>query len=167
MPLTPIARIHAGHRVVLKYGVPHVEIAALLNIKESTYLRGLRRLGLDHDPGERADRLPDMEEILARIRTELMRLTEGGKVPDKGAVDALVSLAKALKTIVDLERESDMRPAEAAPAEIKPAELREALALIDRRIDELATLRAAEIIHRGIDQGDADRAGEGMAHPRP
>ncbi|GGB08911.1 hypothetical protein GCM10011491_41130 [Brucella endophytica] len=146
MPPIPLARTRAGYDVSRKYGVPHAEIATLLNIKEATYLCGLRRLGLDHDPAK-SGRLPDMEEILSRVRTELMRLTEGGRVPDKGAVDALVSLAKALKTIIDLERENDTRPAEAAPAaEIRPGELREALALIDRRIDELATLRAAEII---------------------
>ncbi|WP_147272184.1 hypothetical protein [Phyllobacterium salinisoli] len=136
-----------GYRLTSKYGVPHANIAFLLGMKEKNYLTRLRQLGIN--PNGDAARLPGMEEILANIRAELMRLTEGGKVPDKGAIDALVSLARALKAVIDLERESTARPVtDADPVPVKPEELREALARIDRRINELADLRAAEIIRR-------------------
>lgn len=163
---TAIARTRAGHQLTCKYGVPHADIAFLLGMKEKNYLSRLR--GLRVDPEARVTSLPGMEEILANIRGELMRLTEGGKVPDKGAVDALVSLARALKAVIDLERESIARPiADADPATIKPEELREALARIDRRIDELANGRADEIIQRRLDGKNDNGGGEGVALPRP
>jgi hypothetical protein len=163
----PIPRARAGYLITRKYGVPHSEIAFLLNITEKSYLQRLRRLGLDADAGAR-EPLPDMEEILANIRAELMRLTEGGKVPDKSAVDALVSLAKALKTVIDLERENEARPvADNGPAPVKPKELREALALIDKRIDELANLRAAEMVKRRLDGQNSDSSSEGVVLQRP
>ncbi|GAB1581387.1 hypothetical protein [Phyllobacterium phragmitis] len=162
-PANPGGRARAGYHVTRKYGVPHADIAFLLNIEEKTYLRRLRLSGFDPDAAIRSDRLPDMEGILANIRTELLRLTEGGKVPDKGAADALTSLARALKTVIELARESTPPPAmETAPATVTPEELREALARIDRRINELADSRAAEIIRRRLDGPDGDRADEGV-----
>ncbi|KXF78285.1 hypothetical protein ATN84_00315 [Paramesorhizobium deserti] len=162
-PANPGGRARAGYRVTRRYGVPHADIAFLLNIEEKTYLRRLRQSGLDPDADESAGQLPDIEEILANIRGELVRLTEGGRVPDKAAVDALVSLARALKTLIELTPEKARRPfAEAAGVAVTPEEISEALARIDRRIDELANLRADEIIRRRFERGDGAGADEGV-----
>ncbi|PYE88380.1 hypothetical protein [Phyllobacterium leguminum] len=161
------ARNHAGYRLTCKYSVPHADIAFLLGMKEKNYLTRLRRLGIDADVNT-TQRLPGLEEILARIRAELMRLTEEGRVPDKGAVDALVSLARALKTVIELERENIAPPvADTGPASVSPEELREALARIDRRIDELANLRAAEIIQRRLDGSHNNGSGQGVVLSGP
>jgi len=165
-PANPSGRARAGYHVTRRYGVPHADIAFLLNIEEKTYLRRLRQSGVDPNTAMRSDRLPDIEEILANIRNELARLTEGGKVPDKGAADALTALARALKTVIELARESTPRPvAEAAPAAVSPEELSEALARIDRRIDELANLRAAEIVRRRLERPAGDGADTGVVLP--
>ncbi|PRD45793.1 hypothetical protein C5748_01170 [Phyllobacterium phragmitis] len=164
-------RACAGYRLHGKYGVPHAEIAFVLGVEERIYLNRLRRGGIDPDMTKRADDLPlDVEEILANIRNELVRLTEGGKVPDKAAVDALGSLARALKAFIELARENTVQPAPAAdPVAVKPEELRDALARIDRRINELADVRAAEIIqrrHEGQFEGQSgDGGGQGVVLP--
>jgi hypothetical protein len=160
-------RAHAGYRLHLRYGVPHADIAFLLKVKERSYLNRLNREGIDPHAAGRLDGLPvDIEEILANIRNELARLTEGGKVPDKGAADALTALARALKTVIELARESTPRPvAEAAPAAVSTEELSEALARIDRRIDELANLRAAEIVRRRLERPAGDGADTGVVLP--
>jgi hypothetical protein len=97
------------------------------------------------------------------LRTELNKLIDGEELPDKNKAEALMALAKAVKTVGELAVETGAAEVDGGALAPSLHEARQALARIDRRIDELAKRRAQEILGRGLDAKSDHDSGKRMA----
>ncbi|MFC7065257.1 hypothetical protein [Brucella rhizosphaerae] len=157
------ARVRLAFRLQTKHDIAWAEVAQLMGLSEKTYRDRIRRLGLK-DPG--LNRPSGAESALQRLQTELNKLIDGEDLPDKSKAEALMALAKAVKTVGDLA-------SEAAPSDqdhnngpvLSLSEVRQAVARIDRRIEELAQRRARETLGGGLDATTDNGGGTRMADP--
>lgn len=152
------ARIRLAHAIQTGHGVDPADMAQLLDLSPEAYRTRLRRLKLDiAAPAATPEAL-----ALARLQAELKRLLEAEELPDKGKSEALMALARAVKTLGELSSET----APPVPPEIGPvslAEGRQALQRINRRIEDLAQKRARERLGGGSVLSADAGGGAGMA----
>lgn len=134
-----------------------------MGLSEKTYRIRIRRLGFDD---QEINKPSSSESAFQRLQSELNKLIDGDELPDKSKAEALMALAKAVKTVGELA--SETAPSEQSRetcAVVSLSEIRRALAHIDRRIDELAQRRAREILGRGLDATTDHGGGMRMADP--
>lgn len=137
-----VQRLHVAHRVQRRYPISSDDMAVLLGLTVEAYHKRLKKAGFD----SAASNLPalDIEDILVKINAELHSFSKGEGLPDKSAVDALAALAKAVKSISELSKETrndsvaDENESQSENGGVKPEDVREALSLINRRINELS-----------------------------
>ena len=135
----------------------------MLALSPEKYLAAIRRLG--PDDGDIRGQSPTAV-VLDRLQLELKRLIEGEELPDKGKAEALMALARAVKTVGELASEV-VRPPERDNRTASVTEIRQVLSRIDRRIDELANRRAQAMLGGGFDAGTTDGSRGGMAAQGP
>lgn len=147
-------RSNAAERLCMAYAlqkrfrISEAQFAPVLGISVNTYQKRLKRAGLSLIADAAQHSLFDTDDILTKINAELLRFSQLDGLPDKAAVDALTGLAKAVKTISELAKETGINSVPAFQADnnsasgVKPEDVREALSLIDRRIIQLAADRA-------------------------
>ncbi|ABX61675.1 MULTISPECIES: hypothetical protein [Brucella] len=156
-------RIRLAYQLQVRHGITAEDLAKILGLSEERYDLWLRRLKCTGSEAKAPQR--PIEGAFERLQAELQRLLDGEQLPDKSKAEALMALAKAVKTVDELTAESTTTETgrEIATPDIK--EVRQALARIDRRIEELAEKRAREILGGGpgvsADIGSARR----MADP--
>ncbi|QTN98459.1 hypothetical protein J8E27_09450 [Brucella sp. 458] len=137
-------RIRLAHQLQVRHGIAAEDLAKILGLSEERYDLWLRRLKCTGSEAKAPQR--PIEGAFERLQAELQRLLDGEQLPDKSKAEALMALAKAVKTVDELTAESATTETgrEIATPDIK--EVRQALARIDRRIEELAEKRAREIL---------------------
>ena len=139
-----VERLQAAYRLQRRYQIVPQDIAFLLGLKPDIYRNRLKKAGLDIT----ATGLPvlDIEDLLIKINTELQSFSKADGLPEKSAVEALAALAKAVKSISELSKETraeqlSNQPEPASEAGgVKPEDVREALSIISARITELRTV---------------------------
>ncbi len=158
------ARVRRAHELQVAYGIDIAIMAEVMGLSLNNYLQRLRRLQLDGAVQSETERRTT-DPALERLQMELKRLLDAEELPDKSKAEALMALARAVKTVNELSAESSV-PAERTEEKAADVnETRQALLRIDRRIDELAKKRAREIMERGLDAKATDEGGGGMADP--
>jgi hypothetical protein len=156
------ARVRLAFRLQMKHDVAVIEIAQLMGCSERQYLYWLKCLGLD----EQIFTQPSgTESALQRLQAELNKLIDGDELPDKSKAEALMALAKAVKTVGELAAETGAPEEGGAASGASLHEVRRIMTRIDRRIDQLAKRRAQEILGRGLDATADNRSGMRMADP--
>ncbi|HWD12968.1 hypothetical protein P8H26_07220 [Pseudochrobactrum sp. sp1633] len=135
-------RLQAAHRLQRRYQIAAQDIAFLLGLTAEAYQKRLKKAGLD--AGASAMPVLDIEDLLIKINAELQNFSKAEGLPEKSAVEALAALAKAVKSISELSREtrvealSDKSENQNHNGGVKPEDVREALSLISARIAELS-----------------------------
>lgn len=158
------ARIRLAHQLQTAHGIDPADIADLLSVPVSQYLNRLNRLNLACSSPSPGTEKRAREAILDRLQAELKRLLDGEDLPDKSKSEALMALARAVKSVGELTAED--RPVNQLPAGNAVASLsetRKALMRISRRINELAERRAREILDGGPDAAASGSSGGGVA----
>lgn len=138
-------RLLAAHHLQCRYHIAAKDMAFVLGLTPQIYQKRLKRAGLSSVPPA----LPvlDIEDLLIKINTELQALSQTQGLPEKAAVEALASLAKAVKNISELsketriERQPEREANQVEQSGVKPEEVREALSFISARIAELSHTR--------------------------
>lgn len=136
-------RLQTVHRLQRRYRIAGQDMAFLLGIQPDIYFRRLKKAGLDSN----ASGLPqlDIEDLLIKINMELQNFSKADGLPEKSAVEALASLAKAVKSISELSKETRAEQQGNQPEQdsetggVKSEDVREALSIISARITELRT----------------------------
>lgn len=134
-------RLQVAYRVQRRYRIAVQDMAFLLGLKPDIYQKRLKKAGLDSN----ASGLPllDIEDLLIKINTELQNFSKADGLPEKSAVEALAFLAKAVKSISELSKETRAEQSPGQPERgsetggVKPEDVREALSIISARIAEL------------------------------
>lgn len=157
------AKLRAAYHMQQRYNIATADMVAVLGITEATYRKRLLKLGLDIGNAENLFGLDgEAAAIMVKLQTELARLANDSGLPDKSAADALTALARTVKTVVELKREG----AAGGEAIMKPDDdltgISAALQKIDRRINELAEVRAAEILRSRSEYGAENSIEQGM-----
>ncbi|MHC5230908.1 hypothetical protein [Brucella sp. LJL56] len=158
------ARIRTAHRLQIAHGIDPADMAELLSVSVSQYLNRLNRLNLACSSAAPDSDKRTRDAILERLQAELKRLLDGEDLPDKSKSEALMALARAVKSVGELtaeERPTSQSPAGGAVASL--GETRKALMRISRRINELAESRAREILDGGPDAAASGSSGGGVA----
>ncbi|MBN9046194.1 MAG: hypothetical protein J0H18_11075 [Rhizobiales bacterium] len=158
-------RLHLAHELQTAHGIDTADMAELCGLSLESYRSRLRRLQLEEPPAART-RKREAEPALVRLQAELNALLAAEELPDKGRAEALMALARAVKTVGELSTEADAAPARNvanAACPVSVAEVRQALRRINRRIDDLAEKRAQEILGGRADAGAVDSGRGGMA----
>lgn len=154
------ARVRLAFRLQMKHGLSAADVAEMLGLTEKSYRNRLRRLKLESDNSFSPT---ETENALKRLQSELRKLIEGEELPDKSKAEALMALARAVKTVSELVSETkNLEPNEEAGTTVSIGELRQVLARIDRRIEELAQKRAREILGGGFEAKANISGGERM-----
>lgn len=142
-----VTKLRAARRLQQRYNIAAAEMAAVLGITENIYRKRLLKLGFDSTHIENPFGLyGEAAGIMVKLQTELARLANDSGLPDKSSADALTALARTVKTVVELMREGTTEPETDAGSHENVIEIGAALDKIDRRINELAAERAAEIL---------------------
>ncbi|MFQ0814904.1 hypothetical protein AVM02_05625 [Brucella anthropi] len=160
------ARIRLAHQLQVAHGIDPADMAELLSVSVSQYLNRLNRLNLACASAKPDSEKRVREAVLERLQTELKRLLEGGDLPDKSKSEALMALARAVKSVGELasdERAVSQPPGVQAVASL--GDTRKALTRLSRRINELAERRAREILDGRPDAAASGGSGGGMAVP--
>lgn len=159
------ARIRLAYALQTTHGIDPTEMAEVLGYSLGNYLVRLRRLQLVGSPSAALKPQVKADPALERLQTELKRLLDAEELPDKSKAEALMALARAVKTVSELSAEAAIpaRPEESSTVSVNEA--RQALLRIDRRIEELAKRRAREILGRGLDANAGDGGGGGVVSP--
>ncbi|WP_433849294.1 hypothetical protein [Brucella pseudogrignonensis] len=154
------AQIRLAFRLQMKHDITKAEIVQLMGCSEKQYLHWLKGVGLD----ENALIKPSVtENALQRLQAELNKLIDAEELPDKGKAEALMALAKAVKTVGELATEAETSEVNPEASFVCLDDVKETLIRIDRRIDELAEIRAWEILERGPDAKSDNSSGQRMA----
>lgn len=156
-------RIRLGHQLQILHGIDVGDMAEVLGLSLKTYQTRLRLLKLD--TVEKSVEQRQVDPALERLQTELNRLLDAEELPDKSKAEALMALARAVKTVNELAAETVTVTREAGETQADVNQTRQALVRINRRIDELAKTRARHIMERGLDAKTTDSGGGGMADP--
>ncbi|MBV2142636.1 hypothetical protein KUG47_03870 [Falsochrobactrum sp. TDYN1] len=155
------ARVRLAFRLQMKHAIEIAQIAEVLGLSEKGYRDRVRRLKLEAD---KLNMPTAADHALERLQAELRKLIEGEELPDKSKAEALMALARAVKTVGELASETgSSRQEENAGTVVSLSELRQVLARIDRRIEELAQRRAREILGGGLDAKADIGGGKRMA----
>lgn len=142
------ARVRLAFCLQMKHAIPPADIARVMGITETNYRNRLRRLNLD----DRIVSEPSASETaLQRLQAELNKLIDGDALPDKSKAEALMALAKAVKTVGELVAETQTAEIDTVTSVASLHEVRQALIRIDGRIEELAKRRAREVLGGGLD----------------
>ena len=124
------------------HGIDPADIALLLSVPVSQYLNRLNRLNLDCSSAVADSQVKTRDAILARLQAELERLLDGEDLPDKSKSEALMALARAVKSVGELTAEDKSAgpsgPLFAGCTAASLSDTRRALMRISRRINELA-----------------------------
>ena len=153
------AHIRLAHQLQIAHGIDPADMAALLSVSISQYLNRVHRLNLACSTAAPDSRMKTGDAILERLQAELKRLLDSEDLPDKSKSEALMALARAVRSVGELSAED--KPAGPLPAGRAAASLgdtRRALARISRRINELAESRARQIL-----DGRPDAAANGSS----
>jgi hypothetical protein len=161
------ARIRLAYGLQTTHGIDSAEMAEVLGYSLDNYLVRLRRLQLVTPSGATLKPQVKADPALERLQTELKRLLDAEELPDKGKAEALMALARAVKTVGELSAEATAPARSEESSTVSVNEARQALLRIDRRIEELAKRRAREILGRGLDANAGDGGGGGVAAPGP
>ncbi|GEM_PF-673552 len=159
------ARIRLAYALQVTHGIDTAEMAEVLGYSLDNYLVRLRRLQLVGASGAALKPQAKADPALERLQTELKRLLDAEELPDKGKAEALMALARAVKTVSELSAEAAVPARSEENSTVSVNEARQALVRIDRRIEELAKRRAREILGRGLDANAGDGGGGGVASP--
>lgn len=153
------ARIRLAHQLQIAHGIDPADMAELLSVSVSQYLNRLNRLNLACSSARPDSEKRARDAILERLQTELKRLLEGEDLPDKSKSEALMALARAVKSVGELAFE-DKPVSQPSTSRVVASlsETRKALMRISRRINELAESRAREIL-----DGRPDAAASGSS----
>nr|WP_247886259.1 hypothetical protein [Brucella intermedia] len=142
----------------------------MLSVPVSQYLNRLNRLNLDCSSAAADSQVKTRDAILARLQAELERLLDGEDLPDKSKSEALMALARAVKSVGELTAEDKSAgpsgpsgPLFAGRTATSLSDTRRALMRISRRINELAESRAREILDGRPDAAASGSSGGGMA----
>ena len=160
------ARIRLAHQLQIAHGIDPADMAELLSVSVSQYLNRLSRLNLACSSAQVDSQKAAHDAILERLQAELKRLLEGGDLPDKSKSEALMALARAVKSVGELtseERGTSQPSAGRVVASL--GDTRKALMRISRRINELAESRAREILDGRPDAAASGSGGGGVAVP--
>ncbi|MFD1197650.1 hypothetical protein ACFQ3K_04820 [Brucella gallinifaecis] len=142
------ARVRLAFRLQKKHDIAVAEIVGVMGCSEKQYLHWLKGIGLD----ENALIKPSAADTaLQRLQSELNKLIDAEELPEKGKAEALMALAKAVKTVGELATETGVSEVEDDTSKVSLVKVRQALARIDRRINELAKRHARELLGRGLD----------------
>jgi len=142
------ARVRLAFCLQTKHDIALADIVELMGCTEKQYLQWLKLIGLD----EKALIKPSAADTaLQRLQSELNKLIDAEELPDKGKAEALMALAKAVKTVGELSTETGAVETSNDTGLVSLVEVKAALARIDRRINELAKRRAREILGGGLD----------------
>ena len=134
-------QVQAVYRLQRRYRIAGQDMAFLLGLQPDIYLRRLKKAGLNSNANSPPQL--DIEDLLIKINTELQNFSKADGLPEKSAVEALASLAKAVKSISELSKETRAEQAGNQPEQghetggVKPEDVREALSIISARITEL------------------------------
>ncbi|MCI1001812.1 hypothetical protein HWD97_17145 [Ochrobactrum sp. C6C9] len=158
-------RIRHAYALQMAHGIDSAEMAEVLGYSLDNYLMRLRRLQLVGPSGATLKPQVKADPALERLQTELKRLLEAEELPDKGKAEALMALARAVKTVSELSAEAATPARSEENSTVSVNEARQALIRIDRRIEELAKRRAREILGRGLDANAGDGGGGGVVSP--
>ena len=141
-------RVRLAFCLQMKHDIVSAEIAEVMGSTEKQYLQWLKVIGLD----EKASIKPSAADTaLQRLQSELNKLIDAEELPDKGKAEALMALAKAVKTVGELSTETGAVETSNDTGLVSLVDVKAALARIDRRINELAKRRAREILGGGLD----------------
>ncbi|WP_266064741.1 hypothetical protein [Brucella intermedia] len=164
------ARLRLAHQLQVAHGIDPADIALLLSVPVSQYLNRLNRLNLDCSSAAADSQVKTRDAILARLQAELERLLDGEDLPDKSKSEALMALARAVKSVGELTAEDKSAgpsgpsgPLFAGRTAASLSDTRRALMRISRRINELAESRAREILDGRPDAAASGSSGGGMA----
>ncbi|MGU3574750.1 hypothetical protein ACLBWZ_04420 [Brucellaceae bacterium C25G] len=142
-----VTKLRAAWRLQRRYHIAPQEVAFVLGMTETNYNKRLLKLGLDNTQIENPFGLyGEAAGIMLKLQTELARLANDSGLPDKSSADALTALARTVKTVVELMREGTSEPEAGKKIQNDLLDIGSALDTIDRRINELANVRAAEIL---------------------
>jgi len=150
------ARVRLAFCLQMKHDIVSAEIAEVMGSTEKQYLHWLKVIGLDE---EALIKPSATDTALQRLQSELNKLIDAEELPDKGKAEALMALAKAVKTVGELATETGAVETSNDTGLVSLVEVKAALARIDRRINELAKRRAREILGGGLD-AKSDHGGE-------
>lgn len=157
------AKLRAACRMQQRYNIASAEMAAVLGISEVIYRKRLLQLGFDISNMENPFGLyGEAAGIMVKLQTELARLANDSGMPDKSTADALTALARTVKTVVELMREGASEVDMATKTTENSGDIGAALHKIDRRINELAEVRAAEILRRRSECAAENSIEQGM-----
>lgn len=147
-PLLAMAmRRRSAYALCREYGIAPGEAAPLLGLTEKQFLSGIQRDGLSADELRRGNsQLRAARKIMRLLRRELETLaaSENG-ISGKARLDALALLARTIDKVSDLQEKFDTARTQSSSG-LTPDELRAALKRIDERINELANIRARELV---------------------
>ncbi|UXN60769.1 hypothetical protein [Phyllobacterium zundukense] len=144
-----------------EYGISAAEIVPLLGLTEGQFLRALNRDGLSYSDMQQGNRqLRLVQRIMDLLRKELDTLSsldEGAS--GKVRLDALALLARTIERVSDLQERFATTRAQTVGS-LSADELRAVLKKIDERIDELADIRARQLVRKELEQqGSAGGSG--------
>lgn len=146
-----------------EHGIALSEMAIVLGISEESFLLGLQRSNLSADEFQRSSGdLRLIRSIMELMRCELERLATSANGPwSKARLDALAQMARTMDLLSDMqERFAAARPQ--AHGGLTTDELRAALTRIDERINELANIRARELVREKSEPTGAPCSQPGM-----
>ena len=142
------ARVRLAFCLQMKHDIALAEVVELMGCTEKQYLQWLKLIGLDEKTLIKSSAT---DTALQRLQSELNKLIDADELPDKGKAEALMALAKAVKTVGELAIETNAVETSNDTGLVSLGEVKAALARIDRRINELAKRRAREILGGGLD----------------
>ncbi len=142
---------------------PH-EIAPLLGVNEQQFLNGIYRDGYSLDEIQQGNsQLRAARKIMELLRKELETLSSfENEIPSKARLDALALLARTIDKVSDLQERFDAARAQSASG-LSPDEVAAVLKRIDERIDELANIRASELVETKFKHAGDTGGPSGMA----
>ncbi|URQ74183.1 MAG: hypothetical protein NBV76_06375 [Candidatus Ochrobactrum gambitense] len=158
-------RIRHAYALQTAHGIDTAEMAEVLGYSLDNYLVRLRRLQLVGPSGAALKPQAKADPALERLQMELKRLLDAEELPEKSKAEALMALARAVKTVSELSAEAATPVRSEESSTVSVNEARQALLRIDRRIEELAKRRAREILGRGFDPNAGDCGGGGVVSP--
>ncbi|WP_247880368.1 hypothetical protein [Ochrobactrum sp. Q0168] len=159
-------RLRHAYALQMAHGIDSAELAEVLGYSLDNYLVRLRRLQLVAPSGAALKPQAKTDPALERLQTELKRLLDAEELLDKSKAEALMALARAVKTVSELSAEAAAPARSEESSAVSVNEARQALLRIDRRIEELAKRRAREILGRGLDANAGDGGGGRVASRR-
>lgn len=144
-------RRRSAFELCREYCIPPREFAPLLGLSEQTFLSGIYRDGFSLDEVRQGNgQLRAARKIMELLRKELETLsTVESELSSKARLDTLALLARTIDKVSDLQERFDSARARSSSG-LSPDELRVVLRRIDERIDELAHIRARELVEKQL-----------------